>query len=95
MSRRCELTGKGVMTGNNVSHAKNRTRRRFLPNLQNSSMVSDALGKSVSFRVSTNAIRTVEKTGGIDAFLLAAKDENLSSNAVHVKRAIKAALASE
>ena len=95
MSRRCELTGKGVMTGNNVSHAKNRTRRRFLPNLQNSSMISDALGKSVSFRVSTHAIRTVEKTGGIDAYLLSAKDENLSDNAVHVKRAIKAALASE
>ena len=94
MSRRCELTGKGVMTGNNVSHAKNKTRRRFLPNLQNSSMISDALGKSVSFRVSTNAIRTVEKTGGIDAFLLSTKDENLSSNAVHVKRAIKAAITS-
>ena len=94
MSRRCELTGKGVMTGNNVSHAKNKTRRRFLPNLQNSSMISDALGKSVSFRVSTNAIRTVEKTGGIDAFLLSAKDENLSSNAVLVKRAIKAAITS-
>jgi len=94
MSRRCELTGKGVMTGNNVSHAKNKTRRRFLPNLQNSSMISDALGKSVSFRVSTNAIRTVEKTGGIDAFLLSTKDENLISNAVHVKRAIKAAITS-
>jgi large subunit ribosomal protein L28 len=95
MSRRCELTGKGVMSGNNVSHANNRTRRRFLPNLQNSSMVSDALGKSVSFRVSTNAIRTVEKSGGIDAYLLSAKDENLSLNATRVKRAIKAALASE
>lgn len=95
MSRRCELTGKGVMTGNNVSHAKNRTRRRFLPNLQNSSMTSDALGKLVSFRVSANAIRTVEKTGGIDAFLLSAKDENLSVNAIHIKRAIKAALASQ
>lgn len=95
MSRRCELTGKGVMTGNNVSHAKNRTRRRFLPNLQNSSMTSDALGKLVSFRVSANAIRTVEKTGGIDAFLLSAKDDNLSVNAIHVKRAIKAALASQ
>ena len=95
MSRRCELTGKGVMSGNNVSHANNRTRRRFLPNLQNSSMVSDALGKSVSFRVSTNAIRTVEKSGGIDAYLLSAKDENLSLNAARVKRAIKAALASE
>ena len=95
MSRRCELTGKGVMSGNNVSHANNRTRRRFLPNLQNSSMVSDALGKSVSFRVSTNAIRRVEKSGGIDAYLLSAKDENLSLNATRVKRAIKAALASE
>ncbi len=95
MSRRCELTGKGVMSGNNVSHANNRTRRRFLPNLQNSSMVSDALGKSVSFRVSTNAIRTVEKSGGIDAYLLSAKDENLSLNAARVKRAIKAALTSE
>jgi large subunit ribosomal protein L28 len=95
MSRRCELTGKGVMTGNNVSHANNRTRRRFLPNLQNSSMVSDALGKSVSFRVSTGAIRTVEKSGGIDAYLLSTKDENLSLNATRVKRAIKAALASE
>jgi large subunit ribosomal protein L28 len=95
MSRRCELTGKGVMTGNNVSHANNRTRRRFLPNLQNSSMVSDALGKSVSFRVSTRAIRTVEKSGGIDAYLLSTKDENLSLNATRVKRAIKAALASE
>jgi large subunit ribosomal protein L28 len=94
MSRRCELTGKGVMSGNNVSHANNRTRRRFLPNLQNSSMVSDALGKSVSFRVSTNAIRTVEKSGGIDAYLLSTKDENLSLNATRVKRAIKAALAS-
>ena len=94
MSRRCELTGKGVMSGNNVSHANNRTRRRFLPNLQNSSMVSDALGKSVSFRVSTNAIRTVEKSGGIDSYLLSTKDENLSLNANRVKRAIKAALAS-
>jgi large subunit ribosomal protein L28 len=94
MSRRCELTGKGVMSGNNVSHANNRTRRRFLPNLQSSSMVSDALGKSVSFRVSTNAIRTVEKSGGIDAYLLSTKDENLSLNATRVKRAIKAALAS-
>ena len=94
MSRRCELTGKGVMTGNNVSHANNRTRRRFVPNLQNSSMASDALGKAVSVRVSTGAIRTVEKSGGIDAYLLSTKDENLSLNATRVKRAIKAALAS-
>lgn len=91
MARRCELTGKGVMTGNNVSHANNRTRRRFLPNLQQASMLSEALGKSISFRVSASAIRTVEKLGGIDAFLLKAKDENLSRDALAAKKAIKAA----
>ena len=94
MSRRCELTGKGVMVGNNVSHANNRTRRRFLPNLQHSSMLSDALGEMVSFRVSTRAIRNVEKSGGIDAFLLSAKDADLSTHAKRTKRAIRAALVS-
>jgi large subunit ribosomal protein L28 len=78
------------MTGNNVSHAKNRTRRRFLPNLQQASMLSETLGKSVSFRVSAAAIRTVEKRGGIDAFLLGTKDADLSSNALATKKAIKA-----
>ena len=91
MARRCELTGKSVMTGNNVSHANNRTRRRFLPNLQQASMLSEALGKTVSFRVSAAAIRTVEKRGGIDAFLLSAKDADLSRNALATKKAIKAA----
>ena len=95
MSRRCELTGKGVMVGNNVSHANNRTRRRFLPNLQQSSMLSDALGQMVSFRVSTRAIRNVEKSGGIDAFLLGAKDADLSAHARRTKRAIRAALTKE
>lgn len=94
MARRCELTGKGVMTGNNVSHANNRTRRRFLPNLQQASMLSETLGQSVSFRVSAAAIRTVEKRGGIDAFLLGAKDADLSSHALATKKAIKAAQAS-
>ena len=93
MARRCELTGKGVMTGNNVSHANNRTRRRFLPNLQQASMLSEALGKSVSFRVSAAAIRTVEKRGGIDAYLMSAKDADLSANALATKKAIKAAQA--
>ncbi|XDZ65440.1 50S ribosomal protein L28 [Alphaproteobacteria bacterium LSUCC0684] len=94
MARRCELTGKGVMTGNNVSHANNRTRRRFLPNLQQASMLSETLGKTVSLRVSASAIRTVEKKGGIDAFLLAAKDTDLSKGALATKKAIKAAQAS-
>lgn len=93
MARRCELTGKGVMTGNNVSHANNRTRRRFLPNLQQASMLSEVLGKTISFRVSASAIRTVEKKGGIDAFLLAAKDTDLSGAALATKKAIKAAQA--
>ena len=94
MARRCELTGKGVMTGNNVSHANNRTRRRFLPNLQQASMLSETLGKTISLRVSASAIRTVEKTGGIDAYLLKAKDANLGRNALAAKKAIKAAQAS-
>ncbi len=94
MARRCELTGKGVLTGNNVSHANNRTRRRFLPNLQQASMLSETLGKTISLRVSASAIRTVEKTGGIDAFLLKAKDADLGRDALAAKKAIKAAQAS-
>ena len=70
MARKCEITGKGVLSGNNVSHANNKTRRRFLPNLQESSMLSDVLGTAVHMRLSTRAIRTVEHNGGIDAFLL-------------------------
>jgi large subunit ribosomal protein L28 len=69
MSRRCVITGKGVMSGNNVSHAKNRTRRRFLPNLQETSIYSETLGKWVKLKVSTAGIRTVEHKGGLDAFL--------------------------
>ena len=93
MARRCELTGKGVMTGNNVSHDNKRTLSLFLPNLQQASMLSESLGKTVSFRVSAAAIRTVEKRGGIDAFLLSAKDADLSTNALATKKAIKAAQA--
>ena len=94
MARRCELTGKAVLTGNNVSHANNRTRRRYLPNLQHVSLLSDALGQSLRLRVSAHAIRTVEKRGGIDAFLLKAKDDTLSLNARRLKRRIEKAIAS-
>jgi large subunit ribosomal protein L28 len=93
MARRCELTGKGVMTGNTVSHALNRTRRRFLPNLLNVSLLSDALGRSVKLRISAYALRSVEHRGGIDAFLLKAKDDELSANALAVKKEVRAALA--
>ena len=93
MARRCELTGKGVMTGNTVSHALNRTRRRFLPNLLNVTLISDALGRSVKLRISANALRSVEHRGGLDAFLLKAADDDLSPNALSIKREIRAAAA--
>lgn len=93
MARRCELTGKGPMVGNNVSHAVNRTRRRFLPNLLNVSLISDALGRTVKLRISANALRSVEHRGGLDAFLLKAVDADLSVNALALKKEVKAALA--
>ncbi len=92
MARRCELTGKGPMVGNNVSHAVNRTRRRFLPNLLNVSLISDALGRTVKLRISANALRSVEHRGGLDAFLLKANDDELSVNALALKKEVKAAL---
>jgi large subunit ribosomal protein L28 len=88
MSRRCELTGKGPMTGNNVSHANNKTRRRFLPNLQDVTLMSDALGRSFRFRISNHALRSVDHRGGLDAFLAKAKDEELSADALRVKKEI-------
>ena len=87
MSRRCELTGKGVLAGNNVSHANNRTRRRFLPNLQDTSVLSDALG-TVRMRLSTRAIRTIEHNGGIDAYLLATPNSRLTEAAKALKRRV-------
>ena len=93
MARRCELTGKGVMTGNTVSHALNRTRRRFLPNLLNVSLISDSLGKTVKLRISANALRTVEHRGGLDAFLLKATDDELSPRALLLKKEVRAAVA--
>jgi large subunit ribosomal protein L28 len=86
MSRRCQITGKGVLTGNNVSHANNRTRRRFLPNLQDTSLLSDVLGVAVRMRLTTRAIRTIEHRGGIDAYLLETPDGRLSVDAKALKR---------
>ncbi|MBF0679139.1 MULTISPECIES: 50S ribosomal protein L28 [unclassified Devosia] len=94
MARRCELTGKGVMVGNNVSHALNRTRRRFLPNLVNVSLISDALGRSIKLRISAAALRSVEHRGGLDAFLIKQADADLSPLALGIKKEIRAALAS-
>ena len=88
MARRCSISGKGVMTGNNVSHANNKTRRRFIPNLQNVSLYSDKLGKKLKFKIATSTLRTVEKNGGIDSFLLNAFSANLSSNAKKYKKSI-------
>ena len=91
MAKRCQLTGKSVMYGNNVSHANNRTRRRFLPNLQCASMQSDILGRKVKLRISTSAMRTVEKHGGLDAFLLQARNTELADEAQQLKREIVSA----
>ena len=88
MSRVCELTGKGPMSGNNVSHAKNRTRRRFLPNLNDVTLQSEALGRSFKFRISAAALRSVDHRGGLDKYLAKAKDTELSANAMKVKKAI-------
>lgn len=93
MARRCDLTGKGVLTGNNVSHAHNKTRRRFLPNVQDMALHSEALGRPVRLRVSTSALRTVESKGGLDAFLLDAKDGQLSLRAKRLKKAVRKAAA--
>ena len=94
MAKRCQITGKSVMSGNNVSHAKNRTRRRFLPNLQQTSMESEILGRTVSLRVTTSAIRTVEKHGGLDSFLMQARNAELADEARALKREMMAASAS-
>jgi len=88
MARRCALTGKGVQTGNNVSHANNRTRRRYLPNLHQQSFYSESLNETVRLRVSTQALRTVEKRGGIDEFLLKARSTTLSSDLRRLKQRI-------
>ncbi|SFJ31639.1 50S ribosomal protein L28 [Jannaschia pohangensis] len=88
MSRVCELTGKGPMTGNNVSHANNKTRRRFLPNLNDVTLQSETLGRSFKLRISAAALRTVDHRGGLDAFLAKEKDVNLSDRALKIKKDI-------
>ena len=93
MSRVCELTGKGPMSGNNVSHANNKTRRRFLPNLNDVTLISDALGQSFKLRISAAALRTVDHRGGLDAFLAKARDEELSDRALKIKKEIAKSLA--
>jgi len=88
MARRCGITGKGVLTGNNVSHANNKSRRCFLPNLQEISFFSDVLATSIQMRISVNGIRTIEHNGGLDAFLLGTPNRNLPEEAQVLKRRI-------
>jgi large subunit ribosomal protein L28 len=89
MARECDITGKKVMSGNNVSHANNKSRRTFAPNLQEASFLSESLGKKVRLRVSTSGLRTVEKNGGIDTFLKKTPDRKLTTTARRLKRQIK------
>ena len=93
MSRVCELTGKGPMSGNKISHANNKTRRRFLPNLNEVTLISDVLGRSFQLRISAAAIRSVDHRGGLDAFLAKAKDDELSTDALKIKKEIAKAQA--
>ena len=93
MSRVCELSGKGPMSGNNVSHANNKSRRRFLPNLNEVTLISDILGASYKLRISAHALRSVDHRGGLDAFLVKAKDDELSVKAAKIKKAIEKAQA--
>lgn len=92
MARRCELTGKGVLTGNNVSHANNRTRRRFLPNIQTVTLLSDALQRGFRLSVSAHALRSVEHNGGLDAFLMKSRETELSLKAKRIKKSVKKAV---
>ena len=93
MSRRCELTGKGPMVGNNVSHANNKTKRRFLPNLNDVSLQSETLDRTFKLRISAAALRSVDHRGGLDKFLAKAKDSELSGNALKIKKEIAKAQA--
>jgi large subunit ribosomal protein L28 len=88
MARRCTLSGKGVLTGNNVSHANNKTRRRFLPNLQSRRLFSEALGETVRLRIAASTLRTIEKRGGLDGYLLAASSTDLRGDLVRLRQRI-------
>ena len=94
MSRRCELTGKAVLSGHKVSHSNHKTKRKFLPNLGNVTLISDALQRSIKLRISANALRTVEHRGGLDAFLVKQDDADLSRDALNIKKEIAKKLAS-
>ena len=89
MSRKCELTGKKAMSGNNVSHAKNRTKRKFLPNLNNVTLTSECLGRDFQLRISASALRTINKVGGLDPFLKKSTGNDLSVNALKIKKDIE------
>ena len=93
MARRCELTGKAVLVGNNVSHANNKSKRRFLPNLKSVSLISDALGRTVRLRISTSALRSVEHRGGLDAFLAKARPDELSPRVQDLRKQVLAKVA--
>ena len=93
MSRVCELSGKGPMVGNKISHANNKTKRRFLPNLNDVTLLSDVLGQSFKLRISSAALRTVDHRGGLDAFLSKAHDTELSDKALKIKKDIEKAQA--
>lgn len=95
MARRCAATGRGVQTGNNVSHANNKSRRRFLPNLHQVSLVSEILRERIRMKVSTTGLRTIEKRGGIDSFLLSTPNSKLEPIALKLKRRIKRVQAKE
>ena len=95
MSRSCELTAKAVMSGNNVSHANNKSRRRFLPNLVNVTLISEALNRNVRLRISANALRSVEHRGGLDAFLVKADAKELSPRARLLKKQVAKKIAEE
>lgn len=93
MSRQCDLTGKKALVGHKVSHSNIKTKRRFLPNLVNVTLMSDTLNRSVRLRISANALKTVDHRGGLDAFLVKARDTQLSPRALELKRAVKKKLA--
>ncbi len=95
MARRCTITGKGVLTGNNVSHANNKTRRRFLPNIQETTVLSDALGEMVRMKVTTCGLRTIEHNGGLDSFLLTTSNTRLTDEARRIKRRVQKAMAAK
>lgn len=95
MAKRCEVTGVGAQSGNNVSHSNRKTRRRFLPNLQKTGVMSEALGRDVPLRVTAATLRSIDHNGGLDAYLLSTADSKLTAEAVRLKKQIKKATAAK